>query len=140
MLRPRLYVYAAAAFIAVSSAVTALAARTPFEATVVRQPGVPWVIDGTRVRNQVEVHLTNKRGTAARFHLAVRSPVPADIGLGQTDLELPALGDTRIPLVITIDAARARPGLTFGLDVSDDDQSAVRRQEIRFVAPIGVPR
>jgi hypothetical protein len=106
---------------------------------VVRQPGVPWVIDGARVRNQVEIHLTNKRGTAARFHLAVRSPVPADIGLGQTDLELPALADTRIPLVITVDSARARPGLTFGLDVADD-QTGVRRQEIRFVAPFGSAR
>ena len=43
-----------------------------------------------------------------------------DIGLGQTDLELPALGDTRIPLVITVDAARARPGLTFGLAAECD--------------------
>ncbi len=139
VLRPRLYVYAAAAFIGVSAAVTALAARTPFEATVVRQPGVPWVIDGARVRNQVEIHLTNKRGTPARFHIAVRSPVPADIGLGQTDLDLPALGDTRIPLVVTVDVAHARPGLTFGLDVTDD-QNGARRQEIRFVAPLGVSR
>jgi cytochrome c oxidase accessory protein FixG len=138
VLRPRLYVYAAAAFIAVSAAVIALAARTPFEAAVVRQPGVPWVIEGTGVRNQLEIHLTNKRGTPSRFHLAVRSSVPADVRLGQTDLELPALGDTRIPLVITVEAQRARPGLTFGLDVSDG-AGGVRRQEVRFVAPFGAP-
>jgi cytochrome c oxidase accessory protein FixG len=134
VLRPRLYVYAAAAFIAVSAAVTALAARTPFEAIVVRKPGLPWVIDGASVRNQLEIHLTNKRGATARFHLAVRSSVPADVRLAETDLELPAMGDTRIPLVITVEAARARPGLSFGLDVSDE-QNAIRRQDVRFIAP-----
>jgi cytochrome c oxidase accessory protein FixG len=139
VLRPRLYVYAAAAFIAVSAAVTALAARTPFEATVVRQPGLPWVIDGGRVRNQLEIHLTNKRGTAARFHLAVQSPIPADVHLAETELELPAMGDTRVPLEITVEAARVRPGLSFGLDVSDD-RSAMRRQDVRFIAPSAAAR
>ena len=138
VLRPRLYVYAAAAFIAVSGAVTALAARTPFEATVVRSPGVPWVVDGARVRNQVEIHLTNKRGVSAAFHLAVQGPVPADVRLGQTTLTLPALGDTRVPLVITVDSRDLRPGLTFTVDVRADDGGASRRQELRFVAPAGL--
>ena len=132
--RARLYVYAAAAFVAVSAATVALARRTTFEATVVRQPGVPWVIDGESVRNQLEVHLTNKRGRPARFHLVVEAPVRAQIGLGQADLELPALADVRIPLVITIAGKDARPDLAFELAVADD-AGANRRQEIRFIAP-----
>ena len=35
------------------AAAAALASRRPFEATVVRQPGVPWVLDGDSVRNQL---------------------------------------------------------------------------------------
>jgi cytochrome c oxidase accessory protein FixG len=132
--RPRLYVYAAAAFLAVSAAAVALAGRTPFEATVVRQPGVPWVIDGDHLRNQLEIHLTNKRGAPARFRLAVSAPVPAQIGLGQDQLELPALGDARIPLVISIARRDAQPGLTFQFRVADATGSA-RTQEIRFIAP-----
>ena len=133
--RARLYVYAAAAIVAVSAATVALAGRTAFEATVVRQPGVPWVIEGDAVRNQLEVHLTNKRGVPARFHLVVEAPVPAQIGLGQADVELAPLGDVRIPLVITVVARDARPGLMFALDVADST-GASRRQEIRFVAPV----
>jgi len=133
--RPRLAIYAAAALVAASVAVSAFAGRTPFEATVVRQPGVPWVIEGDRLRNQLEVHLTNKRGTRGHFGLAVSGPVPAEIGLGQAQLDLPALGDARIPLVITMARRDARPGLTFALDVTDGSGSA-RRQEIRIVAPI----
>jgi cytochrome c oxidase accessory protein FixG len=132
--RPRLFIYAAAAFLAVSAATVALAARTPFEATVVRQPGVPWVIDGDSVRNQLEVHLTNKRGGPSHFRLAVSGPVPAQIGLGQDQLDLPPLGDARIPLVISVARRDARPGLTFRLDVSDAAASP-RSQEIRFIAP-----
>jgi cytochrome c oxidase accessory protein FixG len=137
VLRPRLYVYAAAALIAVGGAVAALAARAPFEATVVRQPGVPWVIDGARIRNQLEIHLSNKSGDTARFHLAVRAGVPADVRLGQTDVELAAFGDARVPLVITVDRADARPGLSFGLDVAGAPGGAPLHQEIRFVAPVG---
>ena len=53
---------------------------------MVRQPGIPWVIDGARVRNQLEIDLTNKTGAAARYQLAVRGPaiVAADVRLGQT--------------------------------------------------------
>jgi cytochrome c oxidase accessory protein FixG len=133
--RPRLVVYAAAAFLAVSAAAVALGARTTFEATIVRQPGVPWVTDADGVRNQLEVHLTNKRGTPARFRLAVTAPVPARIAIGQSVVDLPAMGDVRVPLVITIAAANLRPGLLLELQVADDQQ-AVLRQEIRFIAPV----
>jgi hypothetical protein len=88
------------------------------------------------VRNQLEIHLTNKRGEAVRFRLAVEGDVPADVRLGQTDLELPPLGDARIPLVISVESRDARPGLSFRLDV-DSGQGARRRQDIRFVAPLG---
>jgi len=132
--RPRLVIYAAAAGIAVLVATVALAARTSFEATVVRQPGVPWVIDGDAIRNQLEVHLTNKQGVPARFRLQLRAPVPAQIGLGQSTVELPPLGDTRVPLVVTIARAELRPRLVLELEVASD-QGSVLRQEIRFVAP-----
>ncbi len=59
----------------------------------------------------------------------------AQIGLGQADVELAALGDVRVPLVITIAARDARPGLVFELDVAESGGTS-RRQEIRFVAPI----
>jgi cytochrome c oxidase accessory protein FixG len=134
VLRPRLYVYAAAALISVGGAVAALAARTTFEATLVRQPGLPWVIEGGRVRNQLDVHLTNKSGDTARYHLAVRGPAVADVGLGQLDVELPPFGDVRVPLVISVEAAAATPGMTFILDARDDE-GALRQQTIRFIAP-----
>jgi hypothetical protein len=121
--------------VAVSAAVTALAARTPFAAVIVRQPGVPWVIDGSRVRSQFEVHVTNKSGTPARYRLAVPSPVAADVRLGQTTFELAASGDARIPLVIAVDAVDAKPGLRFTLDARDDTGGTARQQPVQFIAP-----
>ena len=104
-----------------------------------RQPGVPWVIDGARVRNQFEVHVTNKSSAPARYRLAVQSPVAADVRLGQTDFELAAFGDVRIPLVIALDASETRPGLGFVLDTRDDS-GTTRRQWVQFVAPPRLPR
>jgi hypothetical protein len=96
-------------------------------------------VESGSVRNQLEIHLTNKRGVPSRYRLNVRGPDTADVRLGQTTPQLPALGDARIPLVITLPADRARPGLTFDLEVTDD-QNASRRQQVRFVAPPGVAR
>jgi cytochrome c oxidase accessory protein FixG len=135
VLRPRLHVYAAAAAVALGALAVALGGRTPFEATVVRQPGVPWVVEGERVRNQLEVHVTNKGSGAARFALAVESPVAADVRLGDQNLELPSLGDARVPLIISVDRRATRRGLTFVLSVRDQTTGAERRQPVRFVAP-----
>jgi polyferredoxin len=135
VLRPRLYVYTAAALIAVGAAVMALAVRSPFEATIVRQPGVPWVVEGTRVRNQLDVHVTNKTGAPARFRVTVDSPVPADVRLGEAELDIPALSDVRIPLVITLERRDTNPGLTFGVVVENETAAVTRRQLVRFVAP-----
>jgi cytochrome c oxidase accessory protein FixG len=135
VLRPRLYVYAAAALIAVGAAVIALATRSSFEATIVRQPGVPWVVEGTRVRNQLDVHVTNKTGAPARFRVTVDSPVPADVRLGEDALDIPALSDARIPLVITLERRDTSPGLTFGVVIENQTAAVTRRQSVRFVAP-----
>jgi hypothetical protein len=104
---------------------------------VVRQPGVPWVVEAGRVRNQLDLHVTNKSPAPARVSLAVAGPVPADVRLGSTAVTLPSLGDVRVPLVLSIDRCAVRADLTFTLTASND-AGLVRRQPIRFVAaPLG---
>lgn len=54
-------------------------------------------------------------GAPARFHLRVEGDVSADGRLGDETLELTALGDARIPLVITVQRRHLRRGLAFTL-------------------------
>ena len=136
VLRPRLFFYGAV--LAVMGAVGALAGRTVFEATVVRQPGVPWVIDGARIRNQLEVHLTNKTGTAARYRLAVRGPAiaAADVRLGQTDVALPLRrrAESRWSSPST---SRRRPRASPSPWTPETKRAPFAERPIRFVAPPG---
>lgn len=135
VLRPRLAVYAAAAAVAALALVLSLAGRRPFELIVVRQGAVPWVVDGSRVRNQLAVHLTNKSGQAARFRLRVDSVVAADARLGDTILDIGPLADALVPLVITFDRHSLRPGLGFELVVEDETAHVTQRSFVRFIAP-----
>jgi len=134
VLRPRLYLYALAGIVAIGALGAALAGRSAFDVVVIRQPGVPWIVDGGVVRNQLHAHVTNKSPGPAHLRLAVERPAPAEVALGDTDLDLPSLGDARVPLVISVDRCAARPDLAFTLVVTDGAGTA-RRQPVRFVAP-----
>jgi cytochrome c oxidase accessory protein FixG len=134
VLRPRLYLYAAVATIALAALAVTVLGRSSFELTVVRQPGIPWIVDGTRVRNQLDVHVTNKSSEREHLFLTVDRPVPADVRLGDTVLDLPSLGDARVPLVISVDSCAVRPDLAFTVTLAADDGRA-RRQAVRFLSP-----
>ena len=137
--RPRLAVYTFASMLALAGAVFALAGRRPFEATLIRPPGIPWIVQDGQIRNQLEIHLTNKSGARARFHLAVENPGAApgsiDVRLGDSDLELPPLGDARVPLVITLARSAARPGMAVGLKIDDLTAAVSRHETVRVAAP-----
>jgi cytochrome c oxidase accessory protein FixG len=142
VLRPRLALYTAVALVSLLALVGSVATRSAFEVAVVRQPGVPWVLDGDRVRNQFDVHVTNKRGDAEHLALAVDNPVGADVRLGEAALDLASLAHARVPLVISVDRCAARVELPLFVRVTDDT-GVERRQAVRFVAPsvaAGCPR
>ena len=133
--RPRLWLYAGLAALSVGGLALALGGRAAIELAVVRQPGVPWIVENDHVRNQLELHVTNKAAIPARITLTVEAPIAADVRLGSRTLDLPSLGDARVPLIISVERCRVRPDLSFALTVaSSADEGHVRRQAIRFVA------
>jgi hypothetical protein len=62
----------------------------------------------------------------------------ADVRLGQRTIDLPSLGEARVPLIITVEQCTLSPALTFTA-VATNDAGTTRRQPIRFVAPPGRP-
>ena len=133
--RPRLLLYTALSALALGALVFSLLGRTSFEANVVRPPGVPWVIEGGRVRNQLEIHLVNKNAGAAHFRLSVTGPIAAAYDLAQTELTLASLEGTRIPLTVTFDRNSAHRGAVIDVVVTDDLRATSRHQSVRLVAP-----
>ncbi len=140
VLRPRLLVYGAISALALITLVVSLSQRTPFEANVVRPRGAsPWAVDGSVVRNAFELHVFNKRPEAAKLHVEVRSPVPAQVIVGTPDLELASLTDARVPVSVSIDRQHLAGPVELTIEVRDEGSGTVKTKTVRFLAPLSGP-
>ena len=133
--RPRLAIYLVLSVGTILALVLSLSGRTSFEANLVRPPGVPWVIEDGRVRNQLEIHLVNKNPGTAGFHVVASASIPADIRLGQERISLASFEGARIPVMVTFARTDAHPGVKLEVDITDDARGTTRRQWVRLVAP-----
>jgi cytochrome c oxidase accessory protein FixG len=107
--RPRLWAYGALFAVALVALGLSTGERMPLEATLLRAPGAPFVVDGGVVRNQFAVHVVNKSATPAAFALTAKS-AGADVVVAQPAFELKPLESIRVPLFVTIAPAQLAPG------------------------------
>ncbi len=140
VLRPRLFIYAglsAAAALAVFLDVVWL--RTPFEANLLREGGTTYVLDGTTVRDQFELHLVNKHVEPADFELSVIAPEGMTVVLPQPHLHLGSLESLRTPIFATANRAEVRG--PFDLNVRVRDVTAGRERTLtgHFIGPPNPP-
>ena len=144
VLRPRVYLYAALGLVGLVVASVSLYRRTDFEAAVVRQPGLPYVLEGGpedgSVRNALTLRLVNKRAENAL--LRVRA-VPA---LGHADdavllpmerVRLPPMGDATVPLFVRAPRASWRGGYVLSVRVEREgaDPSEGHTLEVPVLGP-----
>ncbi|HEY0712557.1 MAG TPA: 4Fe-4S dicluster domain-containing protein, partial [Polyangia bacterium] len=134
ILRARLGIYGALAFIALAMFAVALWTRTPFEANVIRPVGVPWIVEGSHVRNQVEIHLVNKRPDLQRYQISVEAPSPLQAKIQTQNVTLPSFAHHRVPIVL-LGARNAGTGPVAQIIVRESDTGIERRIPLRFLAP-----
>jgi polyferredoxin len=131
-LRPRVFVYAAFALAGmVAFSVTALA-RRPFAATIVRQAGMPYVIDGEVVRNAFVLVAHNPGNDPNTLTMTLDLPPSVKANVSTKVFALAAGDDVREPLFL--EAPRSHGPFDFVIHVRDD---AGRETELkaRFIAP-----
>jgi polyferredoxin len=134
--RPRLFLYGGLLLASVLALGVSLARRTPFEANLLRLQGTTYLLEGSMVRNQFDLHLVNKNPTESTFSLRVDSPVRASVVVPQREVKLASLEGFRVPLFLTVEHAQSRP-FTFYVEVTDEASGQVKRLEARFLAPPG---
>ena len=133
-LRPRLWLYALLGLVGLIVLSVALAHRSPFEATLLRGQGAPFVVDGDSLRNTFEIHVVNKRDTPAVLEIvASGAPPRADVVIAPERVELAALASRRVPVIVRIPIAVARAGQHLTLRVSDGEETT------ELDAPLLVP-
>jgi cytochrome c oxidase accessory protein FixG len=133
ILRPRVYLYGLLGLVGLAVASFAVSRHLPFEANLLRLQGAPFVLESqnTRVRNSLELHLVNKRGTDVRFELAPTPGQDLEYVLAKTSIELHSLGSARVP-VFVIGPNDGRPRK---VRLQIDDGQGRRVVEGPFVAP-----
>jgi len=132
-LRPRLYVYAALGVLGAAVASLSLRTHAAFEATLLRLPGAPFVLDeqGMRVRNALELSLVNKRSEPVKFRIAPLPSEGAEYVVALPEVTLGALEARRIPVFVSA----ANDGRERSVQLRVDDGRGPRVVGGAFVAP-----
>ena len=137
-MRPRLAVYGVLMTAALVALGVALVTRTPFEANAFRARGQnPFVLDGDLVRNPFQVHIFNKNTQTARFHFELKAPVPDEVSLRDSELELASLTDSFVPVLVSIDRKYLGKPIEIELLVRDEVSKAEKTLHVGFMAPFG---
>ena len=118
--RPRLVVYGILGLAGLAAFALSLQRHQPFEANLVRMSGVgPFVIDGTRVRNALELHVVNKFAERRSFRVSTKSaPGDPEVVVALPTFDLPALGDRRVSVLATRPLQTDKPGGEVRIEIS----------------------
>jgi cytochrome c oxidase accessory protein FixG len=135
--RTRLVAYGTLLGLAIAGATVSARGRALLESRLLRTRGAPWVIepgdDGVeRVRNQFELHLTNKRPERTEVTVSPRLPEGARLILPRPTVTLDPLESVRLPLFVSVPSDRAQ-GFDLEVEVTGGDARTVAHA--RFVAP-----
>jgi len=137
VLRPRLFAYGGAlAAVATALVVGSTVGRNPFEANLIRVRGAPWVVDGTKIRNQYELHLVNKNAGPTTFAIEVNVPEGVEVVVPNRAVELGSLESFRLPIFVSMERdAFRRP---FPVEVEVRDAASAREKDVsaRFLGPV----
>jgi len=101
-LRPRIYLYLGVLALFTAIGAYFIAGRRPFEATLIRQQGLPYVMLGDGIRNQYLLHVVNKTPRAGRFRVELVLPAGATGLIPVKELQLDSLQATRLPLDVDL--------------------------------------
>jgi cytochrome c oxidase accessory protein FixG len=138
-LRPRVFTYAALALVGLSVAGFSMSRRQHFEVHVLRARGLPYEIDGDRLRNLVNLHVQNKRDEPAVFFLDVQpgpgAPTGTESLLPQPRVELAPLTDHRTPILLSVPRSEWQETFPLTVTVVDSASGDRHREEIRFRGP-----
>lgn len=140
--RPRVYLYLAILLALAGTGAVFAAGRRPFEATLIRQTGAPYVLEVVggqeTIRNQYFVHLVNKTPRRGRFELKVLLPEGAEAVLPMPSVEVDSLADQRIPLVVSLpeEAYEALGPFDVQVETRDAQSGQVVGSKLRFLGPV----
>lgn len=97
-LRPRVLLYGALGALGLGVFGFVASGRADFEARVLRSAGMPYVLEGGRIRNLYTLHLQNKTDAAVEYRISPPSGEALEIIIAQPRVAIPGMGDAEVPV------------------------------------------
>ncbi len=140
LLRPRFWIYAVVTLVLTGLFVMRAASRESFEVQVMRSQGMPYTIDGDKIRNLYTLHLQNKTDRARVYKLAPGEGALAgregvEYIIPQDRVELDALDDRQLTVFVTMPRSSYAASEDFAFAVTDSASGIVQNIKVRFRGP-----
>jgi cytochrome c oxidase accessory protein FixG len=137
IIRPRVYLYLALGLVGAIVASVALQKRTPFEANLLRVPGMPFLVDNGEVRNAFTIHLVNKKADAVLFHVEPEAAPGLQWVLPAGNPTVNGLSGVHVPVTVTMPRAAFHGNVPLRIHVRGEGEPREILIEGTFVGPGG---
>ena len=138
--RPRTIVYSVLFTIVFTVLTASLLTRKSFEANLLRLPGLPYFVEGTEVRNSLQIHLINKSPDTARYTLTIDAAPTIRIAIASQAFELESLTQKQIPLFVWARANELHAGQKVQVRITDETHHTERLVEMPLLGPPGASK
>ena len=136
-IRPRLYVYLLMALVGLTVATFAVNSRTSFHANVLRARGMPYAIEGERIRNLINLHIQNKNSEQSLFTIEIAEELREsfEIIVPQKRLRLNSMEDGETPIIVYCTFDDYKEPFPIFITVSDSLTGNSKQLEVMFKGP-----
>jgi cytochrome c oxidase accessory protein FixG len=140
ILRPRLFLYAAAITVWVFGTTLAFANRSTFEANFLRVQGAPFIVDDGDVQNLFTLHVVNKDTVPRRFVIEGVEHEDQTFTIAAAAIELEGGGDRQVPVFVRVPLDEYGPGQAASVRVQLLDAEGAVEEEEQLFGPLLGPR
>lgn len=135
MWRPRLWFYAVLGVVGTLVLSFALARQAAYEANVLRLPGPPYTVADGQVRNGFQIHIINKSGETAKYHIQPGGEGGVTMVVAMPELELASFGSQMVPVFVTFPEGTVADGTRVSISLKQGDEAEPRRLMLPLAAP-----
>jgi hypothetical protein len=135
--RPRVLAYLALALIGLSVATFTAMRREAFQANLLRTRGLPYELEGERIRNLYQLHLQNKSDQPIQLDLVPHQDPgsPVEYLIPQPEVSLEGMEDADVPIYLYLDRSSYEGSFPVGLTVINRASGEKKEITMRFKGP-----
>ncbi len=137
LLRPRFFIYAFMGLLGLTVAVLSIGSRESFHANALRARGMPYVIEGERIRNLVTLHIQNKNDHPNTYLIKMSGQAISDLDviIPQSALRLDGLSDGQAPVFLYLGREDFEGPFPIHITVTDSLSGRSIQLEVTFRGP-----